>query len=319
MIRLVAEIGGETAQEILMYYSSWVYFNQFEYIEQFLTQEQAAVILANAAAWQEGVFFPRYAHWLIEMGMEDPEVFCRMRKLCYNDEGNNTKMLLAALYLRCVKPLETPSEPDLSAQQAEDIKPLDCPAAHADDKKEGNPAHIREMTAYLLQSLMQRTGELFHEDSMPQASELETVQKFVFNAAVKEPIPDEIRTILSGKSRQNAFELSFQSYLAFLAIDHSDRFWLVLRIAELLDGMTAQNLPLSSCLCAGQDWFDRHILALETILELPGDRYIYWAVAKMQTTEAAPCFSSTAPYVPPGQTRTANQKRHVPLAPGRYH
>lgn len=57
MIRLVAEIGGETAQEILMYYSSWVYFNQFEYIEQFLTQEQAAVILANAAAWQEGVFF----------------------------------------------------------------------------------------------------------------------------------------------------------------------------------------------------------------------------------------------------------------------
>ena len=284
MIRLVAEIGGETAQEILLYYSSWVYYDEFEYIRQYLTKEQAAVILANAIAWQKGEFYGGYTRQLVEMGMEDPEIFCRMRSLCYNDEGNNTKMLLAALYFRCVKPLVTPSEPDLSAQQAEDIKPLDCPAAHADDKKEGNPAHIREMTAYLLQSLMQRTGELFHEDSMPQASELETVQKFVFNAAVKEPIPDEIRTILSGKSRQNAFELSFQSYLAFLAIDHSDRFWLVLRIAELLDGMTAQNLPLSSCLCAGQDWFDRHILALETILELPGDRYIYWAVAKMQTT-----------------------------------
>lgn len=59
-----------------------------------------------------GSIFPRYAHWLIEMGMEDPEVFCRMRKLCYNDEGNNTQMLVAALYLHCVKPLGHPAEND---------------------------------------------------------------------------------------------------------------------------------------------------------------------------------------------------------------
>lgn len=267
MIRLVAEIGGETAQEILMYYSSWVYFNQFEYIEQFLTQEQAAVILANAAAWQEGVFFPRYAHWLIETGMEDPEVFCRMRKLCYNDEGNNTQMLVAALYLHCVKPLGHPAE---------------------NDKKEGDPELIQEMTAYLVESLIQKIGGLFHEDNMPQASELETLQNFVRNAQIKEPIPDEIWTILSGRRRQDnrpsiQFQLSFQSFLAFLAIDHTDRLMSVLRIAEALDAMTVQNLPLSGCLAVGQDWFDRHILALETNLELPKDRYIYWAVAEKQT------------------------------------
>ena len=90
MIRLVAEIGGETAQEILLYYSSWVYYDEFEYIRQYLTKEQAAVILANAIAWQKGELYGGYTRQLVEMGMEDPEIFCRMRSLCYNDEGNNT-------------------------------------------------------------------------------------------------------------------------------------------------------------------------------------------------------------------------------------
>ena len=90
------------------------------------------------------------------------------------------------------------------------------------------------MVAYLEHSLTVNIGKLVAEDSELEETNLELLQTFVQNAVLNEPIPQEIRSILAGRCR-NDYQMAFLPFLAFLAIEHSDQFASVIRLADALD------------------------------------------------------------------------------------
>lgn len=265
-IRLTAEIGGETSSCFLIYCAT---FENINYLAKFLSPIQKAVLHANAIALNVWNFNANYIEPLVRMGTKNPDVFSHMMELCYNEEKANTKMFLAALYLYCVKPLE-------------EAKSTLCISMDEDNRTFGDPEYTKKMVAYLEHNLTVNIGKLVAEDSELEETNLELLQTFVQNAVLNEPIPQEIRSILAGRCR-NDYQMAFLPFLAFLAIEHSDQFASVIRLADALDFMAVKNSPLDYCLAVGQDWFDRHIFALKNYLIIPEDMYIRWAVSKKQT------------------------------------
>lgn len=265
-IRLTAEIGGETSSCFLLYCST---FENINYLAKFLSPIQKAVIHADVVVWDSQNFSANFIEPLVRMGIKNPDVFLQMMELCYNEEYVNTKMFLAALYLHCVKPLE-------------EAKGTLCIAMDKDNRAFGDPECTEKMVAYLEHCLTVNIGKLAAKDSELEGTNLELLQTFIQKAVLNEPIPQEIRSILAGRCR-NDYQMAFLPFLAFLAIEHSDQFVSVIRLADALDFMAVKNSPLDYCLAVGQDWFDRHIFALKNYLIIPDDMYIRWAVSKKQT------------------------------------
>ena len=265
-VRLTAEIGRETSQSILAY---WGFSREFEYLGQFLSPTLQVAMYANASAWDFGKLRMTYLSPLVETGIKEPEVFQQARELCCNKDGVNTQMLLAALYLYCVKPLA-------------ETKSRLCISIEEDQRAAGNPERIREMTDYLENRLINNIDGLFEQNFEPEGMDLETLQNFVRNSDLDAPIPKEIWEILSGRRKYN-YLMAFLSFLAFLAVEHSDRFVSILRLTVAFDFMSVTNVPLDKCLAAGEAWFHRHIAALEKYLEIPDDMYIRWALSNKQT------------------------------------
>lgn len=265
-IRLTAEIGGETSSRFLLYSAN---FQNIHYLGKFLSPIQRAVIHADTVVSESWNFNENYIESLVRMGIENPDVFPQMMELCYEEEKVNTKMFLAALYLYCVKPLEN-------------AKGTLCVTIDEDSRTFGDPEYTEKMVAYLEHCLKVNIGKLMAQDSGLDKTNLELLQHFVQDAVLDEPIPQEIQSILAGKCR-NDYQMAFLPFLAFLAIEHSDRFVSVIRLADALDYTTAKNHPLDYCLAVGQDWFDKHIDTLRNYLMISDNRYICWAVSKKQT------------------------------------
>ena len=101
-IRMVAEIGRETSQCVL---ARLGLFKELEYLKQILPPALVTAIRVNAVAWDFRCLTYGYIKPLVEQGIKDPEIFQQAGELCCNNDGVNTRMLLAALYLHCVKPL----------------------------------------------------------------------------------------------------------------------------------------------------------------------------------------------------------------------
>ncbi|MDE7416467.1 MAG: DUF4132 domain-containing protein [Lachnospiraceae bacterium] len=265
-VRLTAEIGRETSQVILAYRGL---SKEFEYLGQFLSPTLQVAMYANASAWDFDKLRMTYLSPLVETGVKEPEVFQQARELCCNKDGVNTQMLLAALYLYCVKPLGK-------------TKSRLCISMEEDQRATGNPERIREVTDYLENRLINNIDGLFEQNFEPEGKDLETLQNFVRNSDLDAPIPKEVWEILSGRRKYN-YLMAFLSFLAFLAVEHSDRFVSMLRLTAAFDCMSVTNVPLDKCLAAGEDWFHRHIAALEKYLEIPDDMYIRWALSYKQT------------------------------------
>lgn len=263
--RFVAETGRETAQKILAYYEL---SRDYEYLGQCLQPIQKNLLYANAGAWNTRNFNARYIQPLVEIGTADPEVFWQMKELCCNEDGVNTKMFLAALYLYCVKP------PEGTGSRL-------CVPAGQDQRAAGSPERIREMAGYLEHCLIRNIDGLFEKDDEPDEAGLKILEDFVQNSDPGAPVPVEVRAILSGRRRHD-YRMAFLPWLAFLAVEHSDRFVSMIRLAVALDDRAVPNLPLDNCLAAGDDWFHRHILELEKVLEIPDDAYARWALLRRQ-------------------------------------
>ncbi len=265
-IRFIAEIGRETSQGILAY---WEFNREYEYLGQILPASLQTAIHVNAAAWHYDNLRMTYLSPFVESGFKDPEQFQQAREQCCNEHGVNTQMLLVALYLYCVQPLEE--------NRGRLFIPID-----QDRRAASDPERIREMAAYLENRLINNIDGLFEQNCRPEGKDLETLQDFVRNSGLDAPIPKEVWAILSGR-RKNNYLVAFLSFLAFLAVEHSDRFVSMLRLTVAFDCMSVPNVPLDKCLAAGEDWFGRHIAGLEKYLEIPDDMYIRWALSNKQT------------------------------------
>jgi len=260
-VRLVAAIGRETAERAL---ARWGFSRELNYLEQFLSPVQITAMSVNEVAWDFNYLKESYLKPRIELGTKDPEIFWQARELCGNEKAFNTQMLLAAMYLHCTKPLE-------------ESKSKLCTAISEDKRAAGNPAHIQEMTEYLEKRLMNNIDGLFEQNDEPQGKDMEILKDFVRNANLNAPIPAEVWAVLANR-RQSKYLMAFLPFLSFLAIEHSDSFVSMLRLTVAFDRMSVNNLPLSQCLAAGENWFYRHIAALEPFLEVPDDIYIRWAL-----------------------------------------
>lgn len=265
-IRLTAEIGGETASCFLIYCAT---FENINYLAKFLSPIQKAVIHANAVVSDIWNFEANYIEPLVRIGTKNPDVFLQMMELCYNEESVNTKMFLAALYLYCVKPLE-------------ETKGTLYITVDEDNRTFGDPEYTNKMVAYLEHYLTENIGKLIATDNALEETNLELLQNFVQNTALNEPISQEILSVFAKKPRDD-YQMAFLPFLAFLAVEHSDRFASVIRLVDALDFMAVKNHSLDYCLAVGQDWFDRHIFALRNYLMISDDMYIRWAVSKKQT------------------------------------
>ncbi len=261
-IRLVVRIGGATARQMI---SGNGYQVDFEYAGKFLTPVETAVLQADSVAWSESLWYDRGIRFLVEMGRQDPESLVRMWELCYDENAVNTKMFLTAVYLYCVRPLD-------------DAKSVLCiPADETDPRAEGDPSRVREMTDYLEQRLMGNIDGMFQDKDKPEGEMLERLKTFVRESEPGEPMPVEVRAVLSGRDRRY-YLVTFLNYLAFLAVEHSNRFVSMLRLSMALDEENIPNKVLNTCQRTDRKWFERHIKALEEFLTISEEAYIQWAV-----------------------------------------
>lgn len=265
-IRLVARIGGSTARYIV---SLNGYQKDFEYTEKYLTPIQDAAIRAEYIAWREATLFEREFLFLIEMGRQDPSSLIRMRELCYDQDAVNTKMFLTAIYLHCVKPLE-----DTKSR-------LRLPAGKEDKRAEDDPARIQEMREYLEGRLIGNIDGMFKGGDEPKGDDLDLLKNFVRESDPGEPVPPEVWAVLSGRQRFS-YLMKFLTGLAFLAVEHSNRFVSMIRLSMALDKENTASLPLDACQNMGEEWFLRHIEALKEIMPVSGENYIRWTVMRKQ-------------------------------------
>lgn len=268
-IRLVVRIGGATARYMISGRGAQA---DFEYAGKFLTDVQTAALRADYTAWKESGWCEKEIRFLVEMGRKDPESLIRMRELCYNEKAVNTKMFLTAVYLHCVKPLK-------------DAGSMLCVCAdEADGRAKGDPSRIREMTDYLERRLMGNIDGMFKDGEEPQGEDLDRLKIFVRESDPGEPMPLEVRAVLSGRER-SCYLVKFLTFLAFLSVEHSDRFVSMIRLSMALGKHPLPNPALDACRITGEAWFERHIEALEGVLTIPEKAYIQWAAAGVGKNE----------------------------------
>lgn len=264
-VRFVVEAGATTARYVLSYHG---YDGDFRFVEQFVSPTQAAAVRAeyicrNQSALKEPTF-----RFLIEMAKKDPAGVRKMTELCYDEEACNAQMFLTAVYLHSVKPLDEEGAGSI----------LRIPAGADDERAEDEPEALKECIKYLEDRLIGNLDKLFSSGHTPDKEDLERLKTFVREADPKDPFPLEIRAVLSGRKRYD-YQMKFQPGLAFLAIEHSNRFVNVIRLASELDGDAIPNLPLDSCWdMGGEAWFESHMEELEKVLTIPEEAYIRWAI-----------------------------------------
>ncbi len=267
-IRFTAEVGGMTARRLLVYYG---WNNDFKYLESILSEVQSVGFYADWVAWTTSAQKELSLQPLIEKGKKDPEIFLKIRELCWDENACNTEMFLAGMYLHCVKPLE----------ESRSLLWAPC-GENEDDRAEGNPEHIREMRELLEQRLKVNASGLFDKIHEPEGEEDEKLRAFVQDSDPREEFPYEMRALISGRTRHD-YRMCFLPCLAFLGIEHSNRYISLIRFAVAVDGDTVPNLALDACQKIGQGWFQRHIEALEKYLWIPEETYIRWAILRRES------------------------------------
>ncbi len=268
LIRFLAEVGGATSRRILSYYG---WNNDFKYMEDVLSVVQNAALYSDWVAWNASAHREASIRPLIALGKKDPEIFPKMRELCYDDDACNTEMFLAGMYLYCVRPLE----------ESRSMLWVPMDDQGGDDRAEGSPERIREMRDYLEARLKGNSAGLFISADEPQGEEEEKLKAFIQDSDPREEFPYEMRALISGRHK-NKYRMTFLPFLAFLAIEHSDRFISLIRFAVAVEGDTIPNLPLDVCQRTGAEWFHRHIEALEKLLWISDETYIRWAVSQKE-------------------------------------
>ncbi len=278
-IRFIMEVGGATARRILVYYG---WNSEFKYLETVLSPLQATTLYADWVAWNASAQCASSIAPLIEQGQKDPEIFPRIRELCYDEDACNTEMFLAGMYLHCVKPLEESrsllyvplEESGNSADGGEEAKVKD-------GRAEGNPDRIREMRDYLAARLRGNAAGLFVAADEPKDEDEEKLKEFILNSDPGETFPYEIRALISGRSR-HGYRMVFLPFLAFLAVEHSNQFISLIRLAVAIDSEAVPNGPLDVFQKAGDQWFHNHILPLEQFLWISDEAYMRWGILRKE-------------------------------------
>lgn len=251
LVRLLAEVGGSTAWKPL---TSYEYAARPETLEKLLDYLKGPEAKAQKAALRAGLGAlslllgrPEDVREVCGAGPEDPHTFLDALRYCGSrgcmpgsEQEQNAYMLLQAMYLHHT---EAGAAPEV--------------ACDLEDR----------LTAAM-------------EDVMPfERRELACIREFARTAGRETPFPNRILSIY-GQRRTGTNRPALISACAFLALRHSARFEILLRLTAAIDyRYQGRNLMLSTCMgVAEEGYFDAHMEQLEDMLPIPDENYIIWCL-----------------------------------------
>lgn len=249
-MRLVAAVGGSSAGFFLGNITPWT----FKDTESTLRSEQVLAIRAEMIS--RNIYLLRRCAILESTAAErNPSLYLMAMNQCWCKDSNG-KLLLAAAYLYTVKP------------SREDGRNT-AGAGHWDKCSAG------ELSVWLMGRMVDCIPALFG-GSLP-SSEFSQLSRFVRESAPEEPFSEAVSSILNNR-QYSEYMLTYLSSIAFLAVDHSERFLVFLRL------LMAVSLSKTLDTCVGTTiqrgtWFERHMKRLEQAMPaFLQNEYICWCI-----------------------------------------
>lgn len=254
-ISFMTAVGGSTAGYVIQKGMNGYLNHQKELIkliQNCVSQEQWAAIFAEQTAWDNSNFVQVRLKELLDIGESRPEVLRQAMEFCYN-ESDNAKILLAGVYLYCVKPGMGMAEEGGHTESDEQIKSV-----------------VRFLENNLVESVPNMYGK-----GRYSSGELEKIETFLLESSLDMPFPKEIYRIIQRNSADR-YLLQLLSGVAFLAVDHSRRFLVLLRFMMRID----LNRTIQVCRNIGDNsWFMSHLGDLLGIMEKEeAEEYISWCI-----------------------------------------
>lgn len=251
LVRLLAAMGGSTAWKPLV---SYEYGARLSTLEKTLAclqgpdaGAQKMAIRAGLCALSLIIGRPEDTKEVCRYGEEDPDVFLDALRYCYNssqasgsEQERNTCMLLEAMYLYHIE-------------------------------EGAAPETVRDLEERLTVSL---------EDIMAfERRELACIQEFARTADRDTPFPHRILSIYNQR-RTGTNTPALITACAFLALRHSVRFEILLRLMAAVDHRyQGRNLMLATCMGVSEEaYFDMQMAQLEDMLPIPDENYVIWCL-----------------------------------------
>ncbi len=251
-IKFLAALGGSTAGYLIATYG----WNLNRQVSDILTEEQILAIKAEMMVWNTYCLRENSLRSLYETGKRNPSLFVRAMELCCNKD-DNAKVLLAACYLRNVYPVK---------QQAGLLKGLF-------GKEDETAKQVQKVVKDLEDNIIASIPNMCKQNKFSSAQQ-KVLEEFVCTAGKDGAFTREVADALKGLAFSD-YLITLLSGCAFLAIEHSPRFWAFVRLALAMNMKTA----LESCLMIdGFMRFDKYIPQLEK--DLPPGAYIRWCLDK---------------------------------------
>lgn len=251
LVRLLAAVGGTTAWKLLV---SCEYGASLATLEKALACLQGSDAEAQKMALRAGLCAvsltigrPDDTKKVCRYGEKDPDVFLDALRYCYNggqvsgsEQEKNTCMLLQAMYLYYT---ETGAAPET----------------------------VRDLEERLTAAL---------EDIMAfEQRELACIREFARTADRDTPFPHRILSIYNQR-RSGSNTPALITVCAFLALRHSVRFEILLRLMAAVDyRYQGRNLMLATCMGVAEEaYFDTQMAWLEDMLPIPDENYVIWCL-----------------------------------------
>lgn len=246
-IRLIVAVGGASAWNLIETEESFAEFSDLESSLSYLSGEESE---GQKTALRAGMCFallsrrqPEAAKSLCASGAEHPEIFREAMKYCYSASGSGSLDFPWML---------------LAAMYLHHQSPGTAP----------------EITKKLEGRLVDGLSNL----AAFERRELNSLQEYVRTAQKDTPFPRRILSILS--QRRAELNTAFLSGCAFLALRHSLRFEIVLRLLVACDFRYAgRSQTLQTCMeIVEEDWFDARMEEIEEMLPVLDEVYILWCL-----------------------------------------
>ncbi len=242
-VRFIVAVGGSTAWKVLLENES-----DFKILDTLLSLnvgehgvEQNMAVKAGFCAQCS-----KEIKKLSQSGKDDPEVFLRAFVYCRDSEGD-----AATGKISHAKML-------LAAMYLHWI-----PAGAAPD-----------ITTYLEKSMIASLTEVMAFEP----GELSELRNYAKTAGKDSVFPQKILSIYS--QRKGSGKSGFLATCAFLALEHSIRFEIMLRLMVAVDyRFSGENAALDACRqSVEEDWFQIHMEEIEEMLPIEEDKYIRWGL-----------------------------------------
>lgn len=239
-IRFAAAVGGSTL----------CYLAGDQEIESvWLSPAQRAAFLAEQAAWDENRLNRKSLQGLFALGEKRPRTLREAVKLCCR-KGYNVQLLLIGVYLYFVKP-----------------------KYKAQGRAFGETEHASELSGHLAKVLSGSLPLLL--PGLPE-DRLKELKAYAEQAEPSGPFPEQFSAVFRGR-KCSGYLLKLLAGAAFLAIEHSDRFLVLLRLMTAMD----MDTVLKACLdMSGEEWFLDHLELIENVLPVPVEQYVQWCTVR---------------------------------------